>query len=102
MDENNYWDNPPARLGINNWGEWHPAKGTQLWGTYQILEYAIEKQLQNVSPSEAFNIMGNKVNIGVYREYGLYTKEKNMDIRPIDKCYFIVGADGSIKYHSEK
>lgn len=102
MDENNYWDNPPARLGINNWGEWHPAKGTQLWGTYQILEYTIEKQLQNVSPSEAFNIMGNKVNIGVYREYGLYTKEKNMDIRPIDKCYFIVGADGSIKYHSEK
>ncbi len=102
MDEDNYWDNPPARLGINNWGEWHPAKGTQLWGTYQILEYAIEKQLQNVSPSEAFNIMGNKVNIGVYREYGLYTKEKNMDIRPIDKCYFIVGADGSIKYHSEK
>lgn len=102
MDENNYWENPPARLGIDNWGEWRPAKGTQLWGTYQILDYAISKNLQNVSPSEAFNIMGNKVNIGVYREYGLYTKEKKMDIRPIDKCYFVVGADGSIKFHSEK
>jgi len=102
MDENNYWDNPPARLGISNWGEWRPAKGTQLWGTYQILEYAISKHMQNVSPSEGFKIMGNKVNIGVYREYGLYKKEKKMDIRPIDKCYFVVGADGSIKYHSEK
>ena len=102
MDENNYWDNPPARLGIDNWGEWRPAKGTQLWGTYQILEYAISKHLQNVSPSEGFEIMGNIVDIGVYREYGLYTKEKKMDIRPIDKCYLVVGADGSIKYESHK
>lgn len=102
MNENNYWDNPPTRLGIDNWGEWRPAKGTQLWGTYQILEYAILKHMQNVSPSEGFKIMGNKVNIGVYREYGLYNKEKKMDVNPIDKCYFVVGADGSIKYHSEK
>lgn len=102
MDEYNYWDNPPARLGISNWGEWRPAKGTQLWALYNVLEYAIEKKLLNVSPSEGIKIAGNKVNIGVYRDKGLYPREKKMQVRPIDKCYYVVGADGSIKYHSQK
>ena len=102
MDENNYWENPPVRLGIKNWGEWRPAKGTQLWGIYKILEYAISKKMQNVSPSEGFAIMKNKVNIGVYRDCGLYPREKEMELRPLDKCYYVVGADGSIKYESHK
>ena len=78
MDENNYWENPPKRLGITNWGEWHPAKGTQLWALYKIFEYAIEKGLQNVSPSNGVEIIGN--NIGIYRDNGLYPREKNMDL----------------------
>lgn len=102
MDENNYWDNPPARLGIENWGEWRPAKGTQLYGLYTIFEYAIEKGLQNVSPSEGIKIMGNKVNIGTYRDKDYYPREKAMQLTPIDNCYYVVGSDGSIKYHSEK
>ena len=102
MTENNYWENPPARLGISNWGEWRPAKGTQLWALYQIFEYAIGKGLQNVSPSKGVEIIGNKVNIGTYRDQGLYPREKNMQLMPIDNCYYVVGADGSIKYHSEK
>ena len=102
MDENNYWENPPARLGIENWGEWRPAKGTQLWCLYRIFEYAIEKQLVNVSPSEGIKIIGNKVNIGTYRDQGLYPREKKMQLRPIDHCYYVVGADGSIKYESHK
>ena len=102
MDENNYWDNPPARLGIDNWGEWHPAKGTQLWALYKIFGYAIEKQLQNVSPSEGVKITGNKVNIGTYRDHGLYPREKEMELKPIDRCYYVVGADGSIRYESYK
>ena len=102
MDENNYWETPPARLGISNWGEWRPAKGTQLWALYQMFEYAIEKGLQNVSPSEGVAIMGNKVNIGIYRDKDLYPREKAMDLKPIDRCYYVVGADGSIKYESHK
>lgn len=102
MDANNYWKNPPTRLGINNWGEWRPAKGTQLYGLYKVFEYAIEKGLQNVSPSEGIKIMGNKVNIGTYRDKEFYPREKAMQLTPIDKCYYVVGADGSIKYHSEK
>ena len=102
MDENNYWEEPPARLGISNWGDWRPAKGTQLWGLYQIIEYALQRKLQNVSPSEGMRIMGNKVNIGTYRDHGLYPRETEMDLKPIDRCYYVVGADGSIKYHSEK
>ena len=102
MDENNYWDNPPSRLGINNWGEWRPAKGTQLYGLYTIFEYAIEKGLQNVSPSEGIKIMGNKVNIGTYRDKDYYPREKAMQLTPIDNCYYVVGADGSIKYQSIK
>ena len=102
MDANNYWENPPARLGISDWGEWRPAKGTQLYGLYMIFEYAIEKGLLNVSPSEGVQIMGNKVNIGTYRDKDLYPREKAMQLKPIDNCYYVVGADGSIKYHSEK
>lgn len=102
MDENNYWENPPVRLGIANWGEWQPARGTQLWGLYRIFEYAIEQQLQNVSPSEGMQIMGNKVNIGIYRDQGLYPLEKEMELFPADSCYYVVGADGSIKYESYK
>lgn len=102
MDENNYWDTPPARLGISNWGEWQPAQGTQLWGLYHIMAYAIEKQLQNVSPSEGVRTAGNIVNIGIYRDKGLYPREKSMQLRPIDKCYYVVGADGSIQYESQK
>lgn len=102
MDDNNYWENPPARLGITNWGEWYPAKGTQLWALYNVFAYAIEKGLQNVSPSEGVKIMGNKVNIGTYRDKDFYPREKSMDLKPIDKCYYVVGADGSIKYQSIK
>lgn len=102
MDKKNYWDNPPARLGISNWGEWRPAKGTQLYGLYKIFEYALEKGMQNVNPSQAIAIIGNKVNIGTYRDNDLYPREKGMQLHPIDMCYFVVGADGSIKYHSEK
>ena len=102
MNENDYWENPPTRLGIANWGEWYPARGTQLWALYNIFAYAIERGLQNVSPSEGIKIMGNKVNIGTYRDKDLYPREKAMDLKPIDKCYYVVGADGSIKYNSCK
>lgn len=102
MDENNYWDYPPERLGIKDWGEWQPAKGTQLWGLYKIFEYALDQQMLCVSPSEGVKIIGNKVNIGVYRDQGLYPLEKAMQLKPEDKCYYVVGADGSIKYESQK
>ena len=102
MDEHNYWENPPERLGISNWGEWRPAKGTQLWCLYTIFEYALEKKLLNVSPSEGINIIGNKVNIGTYRDKGLYPREKSMQLLPIDQSYYVVGADGCIKYKSSK
>lgn len=102
MDENNYWETPPARLGISNWGEWRPAKGTQIWCLYTLFEYALEKKLINVSPSEGIRIMGNKVNIGMYRDKGLYPREKAMELLPIDHSYYVVGADGSIKYKSVK
>lgn len=101
MDENNYWVNPPARLGISRWKDWHPAPGTQIGAFYEVLEYAINKGIDIVTPTEGWSTHGNLMQIGVdmmdthaiYNIVDAYTDA--------EQSFLTVGADGSIRYFSK-
>lgn len=101
MDENNYWVNPPARLGISRWKDWHPAPGTQIGAFYEVLEYAINKGIDIITPTEGWSTHGNLMQIGVdmmgthaiYNIVDAYTDA--------EQSFLTVGADGSIRYFSK-
>lgn len=101
MDENNYWVNPPTRLGISRWKDWHPAPGTQIGAFYEVLEYAINKGIDVVTPTEGWSTHGNLMQIGVdmmdthaiYNIVDAYTDA--------EQSFLTVGADGSIRYFSK-
>ena len=101
MDKNNYWVNPPARLGISRWKDWHPAPGTQIGAFYEVLEYAINKGIDIVTPTEGWSTHGNLMQIGVdmmdthaiYNIVDAYTDA--------EQSFLTVGADGSIRYFSK-
>lgn len=101
MDKNNYWVNPPARLGISRWKDWHPAPGTQIGAFYEVLEYAISKGIDIVTPTEGWSTHGNLMQIGVdmmdtnaiYDIVDAYTDT--------EQSFITVGADGSIRYFSK-
>jgi hypothetical protein len=101
MDENNYWVNPPARLGVSRWKDWHPAPGTQIGAFYEVLEYAINKGIDIVTPTEGWSTHGNLMQIGVdmmdthaiYNIVDAYTDA--------EQSFLTVGADGSIRYFSK-
>lgn len=57
---------PPAKLGIQDWSEWYPCPGTRLHMMWQLLKYAKEKGLINVTSSQGFDIMGNKKAFGYF------------------------------------
>ena len=100
MNENNYWVNPPARLGISSWDEWIPASGTQLRVLYDVLDYALSNGVEIIAPSEGWNRYGNIVQIGV--DANGQTYQRNSDFRSQytdeEKSYLTIGADMSIRY----
>lgn len=99
-----YINHPPSRLNISTWDEWHPAPGTQLKSLYDVLDYALSKGVEFVSPVDGWNTHGNLLNIGVDRNgqtynfdsagaQTLYTEE--------EQSFLTIGADGSIRYFSK-
>lgn len=106
MDENNYWENPPQRLGINDWSEWYPCPGTELAMIYDIIEYAINHKIRFISPINGIREFGNFFNLGVYNPHnsrGSWNADKRMDLttKEENQSYCIIGADGSIRYFSK-
>lgn len=99
MDENNYWEIPPSRLGIASWAEWYPAPGTQLASFYEVLEYAIGKGIKIVLPSEGWKSHGNQLQLGV--DMNGTTAPYNIvdDYTDEEQSYITVGADGTIRYY---
>lgn len=59
---------PPANLGISDWSEWYPCPGTRLDMMWQILKYAKQKGLVNVTSSQGFELMGNKKSVGYFNQ----------------------------------
>ena len=102
MDENNYWTNPPARLDINRWADWHPAPGTQLAAFYDVIEYAISKGVRIVLPSEGWKSHGNRVQLGVDMN-GTSAANPYLvdDYTDEEQSFFTIGADGTIRCYSK-
>ncbi len=93
---------PPVEKGIEKWSDWYPCPGTRLDMLWQLLKYAQEKGLVNVTSSEGFEKMGNRVSKG-YFEKG---SKLNNDMAGIDGVrdnyeHFVIGADGSKDYYCE-
>ena len=102
MDENNYWEVPPARLGISSWSEWYPCPGTGLAMVWDALIYAISKGVEFVSTTEGLRRFGNIVSIGYQGD----SSQTHADMYLIEhkadeyKASCIMGADYSITIKS--
>lgn len=101
LDSANDPYSPPASLGINDWSEWYPCPGTRLHMLWELLKYAKEKGLINVTSSQGFDIMGNK------KAYGYFSHgyKIGMDSKPSigirDKYpHYIVGANDETYYYN--
>lgn len=102
MDENNYWEVPPARLGIANWGEWYPCPGTTMALLYDSIRYAISKGVRFATSTEANESFGNLVSIGIRNDQATFwdADPRLGDIEEENRSYCTIGADGSINYKS--
>lgn len=92
---------PPEKLGISDWSEWHPCPGTRLDMMWQVLKYAIEKRLVNVTSSKGFDIIGNKQASGYFNNgyvFGMDTYRINgtRSIYP----HYIVSATDEVFYYN--
>lgn len=100
-----YINHPPSRLSISTWGEWYPAPGTHLAGWYEVLEYALTKGVEFVTPMEGWNTHGNVLNLGVDRNGQTYPYDSASSQVPYtddEQSYLTVGADMSIRYYNSK
>ncbi len=93
---------PPAALGIRDWSEWHPCPGTRLYMLWEVLKYARDKGMWNVTSSEGYREMGNKVAVG-YCNRGIQIGpdkegfEGTRDIYP----HYIVGRNDEVYYYQD-
>lgn len=99
IDENNYWEVPPARLGISSWAEWYPCPGTTYDMLLNVIEYAISKGVEFGSTEEGIRRFGNKLMLGLK-----YPEKTSADSRLSETerkkgiyNYFIQKSDGSIE-----
>ena len=100
-----YIHNPPARLGISSWSEWHPAPGTQLAAFYEVLDYALSKGVEFVSPMEGWSTHGNLLNLGVDKMKQAYSYDDAANQIPYtdeEQSWLTIGADKSIRYYNSK
>ena len=89
---------PPTEKGINKWSDWTPCPNTRLYMLYEILQYAKQKGMLNVTSSEAFNKIGNLMTVGVFTKGGKWNFDSSITKDVSDYPHFIVGADGSMEY----
>lgn len=92
---------PPTEKGINNWSDWTPCPNTRLYMLYEILQYAKEKGMFNVTSTEAFNKIGNLINVGIFLKGGSWNFDKNLITNKLNYQHYIVGADGSQDYFND-
>lgn len=92
---------PPERLGISDWSEWYPCPGTRLEMMWEILKYAKQKGLVNVTSSEGFGIIGNKRASGYFNNgyaFGMDIKGIN-GTRKIYPHYVVSATDETFYYN---
>lgn len=91
---------PPERLGIKNWSEWYPCPGTRLHMIWDLLKYARDLGMINVTSAEGFEIIGNRTAAGYYNN-GLELGEDVTPLADTHKYYphYVVGANGARSYY---
>ena len=92
---------PPTEKGINNWSDWTPCPNTRLYMLYEILQYAKEKGMFNVTSTEAFEKMGNLVNVGIFLKGGSWGVDKKLITYKPNYPHYIVGIDDSQDYFND-
>lgn len=101
MDENNYWEIPPARLGISSWGEWYPCPGTTYDMLLDVVEYAISQGIEFGSIEDGIARFGNPFNLGL--KFGAQSEaDSRLDPSEVESWwwnYIIQQNDGSILYN---
>lgn len=92
---------PPARLGITDWSEWYPCPGTRLRMMWDLLKYALEIGMVNVTSDEGFQLMGNKHSAGYFTK-GTKIGYDAMGIEGTCSRYphYVEGANGEVYYYN--
>lgn len=92
---------PPERLGIKSWSEWYPCPGTRLHMIWNLLKYARDIGMINVTSAEGFEIIGNRTATGYYNN-GLELGEDVTPLADTHKFYphYVVGANGAASYYN--
>ena len=93
---------PSPSLGISSWSEWHPCPGTRLAMLYDLLKYAKEKGMINVTTSEGFNRIGNTFTAGYFIDSRQFDSDKRkgfLGTRPVYPHY-VKGANGEESYYN--
>lgn len=101
IDENNYWEVPPARLGISSWAEWYPCPGTTYDMLLHVIEYAISKNVEFGGTEEGLKRFGNKCMLGL-KYPGKTSADKRLANEEIDPTwwnYLIQYNDGSVEWN---
>lgn len=93
---------PPPELGIRDWSEWRPCPGTRLEMLWALLRYARDRGMLNVTSSEAFEIMGNRVAEGYYIRGVQVGNDTGYGMPGTRNIYphHIVGANGEEEYYN--
>lgn len=93
---------PPASLGISDWSQWHPCPGTRLYMLWELLRYARDKEMKNLTSSEAFGIFGNTFATGYHNDGIKIGPDTGSGIYGTRERYphYVIGADGSEDYYN--
>jgi hypothetical protein len=101
IDENNYWEVPPSRLGINSWAEWYPCPGTTYDMIMNVIEYGISKGIEFGSTEEGLRRFANIFCIG-QKNLGEFDADKRLadsEKNETWRNHIIIGCDGTLSYN---
>ena len=92
---------PHPSLGISEWSEWYPCPGTRLHMLWQLLRHARDLGMLNVTSSEGFSLMGNKVSSGYYHKGIPIGPDAGAGIEGTRDNYphYVLGANGEEDYY---
>lgn len=93
---------PRPELGISDWSQWHPCPGTRLYMLWELLKYAQDRGMLNVTSSEGFRRFGNTFARGYYNAGIKIGPDKGAGILGTRVRYphYIIGADGAENYYN--
>lgn len=81
---------------------WHPCPGTRLHMLWDLLKYARDKGMLNVTSSEGFARMGNAVSTGYWNKgIAIGPDRRGIEGTRSEYPHYVIGADGSEDYYSE-